>query len=156
MGYLVLLTELSRQVSALPDSRQYHRGCRISNFDECTEECLHDKRRRRRNVSSQRAYTTSPWRKYRLQQVSWPFKVKGDNAFRANPLEARHAYTTRAVGFEVWTSRRGPKTSRDLPGRAAAAFAGPRASALGLGPGLWSPGPMGRTPRGGSLRERWS
>ena len=38
MGYLVLLAELSRQVSALPNSRQGHRGCRISNFlDEGTE-----------------------------------------------------------------------------------------------------------------------
>jgi hypothetical protein len=51
MDYLVLLAELNRQVSAMPNSRQCHGDCRISNFlDERTEECLHDKGMRRRKV----------------------------------------------------------------------------------------------------------
>jgi hypothetical protein len=44
MGYLILMAELSWQISASPNSRQCHGDCRISNFPDGGEgECLHDK-----------------------------------------------------------------------------------------------------------------
>jgi len=93
-----------------------------------------------------------PWGK----RQPHPCGLKGRETLHALPRLARTEALSDVGGHlrkssNDWLRNRGPQTpgqqSRGLSGRTALSISPPRASAYGLGPGLRSPGPLGRMRR---------